>query len=426
MTDFIIKKGIAFERLDRLDIVNLEFDDKRCIEPLLFDSSRRWKTTLKVGDSVKINETVCFDRRSPEFAIGSPFSGFVGEIVYGERRTLLAIHFTVSESQNVEVLNGDFTELMKKSGLFSLIKERPFGFPVSFQKKPKAIFINAVDSAPESANSTFIVKQKIDFVKTAIATLEAESDVFISCFDEDKSFWQEFSQNVFSFNNLHPAGCSSVQIAKIRPNLVGQNVWTVDAVNLPLIGELLQTKSIPQSRLIKPAFGYSEFPLAVNLQKLKCDGKRLIGGNLLNGHKVHSSIAFGCAELNELKEKEEHLLFGWIYPGVSALSKFFNPLFKLLAKPLKRLEDCRSHGGLRTLVFPGIYDKVMPLNIKVDFLLKSIMANDIDEAVSLGLLEIVPEDLALAEYLCPSKLPLQKMVADALLQAKGEGVDEVC
>ena len=68
----------------------------------------------------------------------------------------------------------------------------------------------------------------------------------------------------------------------------------------------------------------------------------------------------------------------------------------------------------------------MPLNIKVDFLLKSIMANDIDEAVSLGLLEVVPEDLALSEYLCPSKLPLQKMVADALLQAKEEGFDEVC
>lgn len=424
MTDFIIKKGIAFERQDIQEVISLNFDDKRCIEPLFFDASRRWKTTLKVGDSISKNQTVCFDRRNPDFAIGSPCSGIVDEIVYGERRTLLAVHFTKTNDEKVDTLDGDFAELLKQSGLFCLIKERPFGFPVSFQKKPQAIFINAVDTAPKSANSTFICKQAVDQLKTAITALEAE--VYISCFEEDKTFWQQFSESVFSFNNLHPAGNVSIQISKIRPDLIGKNVWTIEAINLPLIGELLQTKSVPQKRLVKTDSGYVEFPLAANLQKFKSEQKRLIGGDLLCGHKVHNSIAFGCAELNELEEKEEHLLLGWIYPGVSAFSKFFNPLFKLLAKPLKRLEDCRSHGGLRTLVFPGIYDKVMPLNIKVDFLLKSIMANDIDEAVSLGLLEIVLEDLALGEYLCPSKLPLQKMIAEALLQAKEEGFDEVC
>jgi Na+-transporting NADH:ubiquinone oxidoreductase subunit A len=48
------------------------------------------------------------------------------------------------------------------------------------------------------------------------------------------------------------------------------------------------------------------------------------------------------------------------------------------------------------------------------------MANDIDGMEKLGIYEVAPEDFALCEYACTSKISVQKLVRDGLDMLKKE------
>ena len=60
------------------------------------------------------------------------------------------------------------------------------------------------------------------------------------------------------------------------------------------------------------------------------------------------------------------------------------------------------------------YDKYMPMDIMAEYLLKAIIARDIEGMEQLGIYEVAPEDFALAEYADTSKMPLQQIVRDGL------------
>lgn len=76
--------------------------------------------------------------------------------------------------------------------------------------------------------------------------------------------------------------------------------------------------------------------------------------------------------------------------------------------------DARILGGRRAMIMSGIYEKMLPMDILPEFLVKAILAKDIDKMEQLGIYEVAPEDFALCEYVDPSKLELQKIVSEGL------------
>ncbi len=76
--------------------------------------------------------------------------------------------------------------------------------------------------------------------------------------------------------------------------------------------------------------------------------------------------------------------------------------------------DARINGGRRAMIMSGQYDDMIPMDIMPEYLIKAIMARDIDAMEKLGIYEVAPEDLAAAEYADTSKLPLQQIVRDGL------------
>ena len=48
------------------------------------------------------------------------------------------------------------------------------------------------------------------------------------------------------------------------------------------------------------------------------------------------------------------------------------------------------------------------------YLLKAILAGDIDQMEQLGIYEVAPEDMALCEFVCTSKIPVQKIVSQGI------------
>jgi Na+-transporting NADH:ubiquinone oxidoreductase subunit A len=78
--------------------------------------------------------------------------------------------------------------------------------------------------------------------------------------------------------------------------------------------------------------------------------------------------------------------------------------------------DTNLNGGERPFVVSGLYDKYLPMDIYPVYLLKAILAGDIDKMENLGIYEIVEEDLALCEFVDPSKIEMQDIVRQGINQ----------
>jgi Na+-transporting NADH:ubiquinone oxidoreductase subunit A len=106
-------------------------------------------------------------------------------------------------------------------------------------------------------------------------------------------------------------------------------------------------------------------------------------------------------------------MFGWITLGLKKFSVSRSYLSWLMPNKEYTL-DTNLHGGERAFVMTGEYEKVVPMDIYPVALLKSIIVEDIDRMEQLGIYEVVEEDLALCEFVCTSKTPVQSILRSGL------------
>ena len=66
------------------------------------------------------------------------------------------------------------------------------------------------------------------------------------------------------------------------------------------------------------------------------------------------------------------------------------------------------------MIMSGEYDKVIPMDIYPEYLVKAIITGNIDKMEQLGIYEVSPEDFELAEFVDSSKLELQRIVREGL------------
>ena len=79
------------------------------------------------------------------------------------------------------------------------------------------------------------------------------------------------------------------------------------------------------------------------------------------------------------------------------------------------------HGEKRAFVVTGQYESVIPMNIHLGYLMKNIIINDYEMMEGLGIHELQEEDVALAEFTCTSKQPLQSILRDGLDYMRSQG-----
>ena len=143
---------------------------------------------------------------------------------------------------------------------------------------------------------------------------------------------------------------------------------------------------------------------------------RIISGNVLTGVAVPPDgfLRLPYNQVTVIPEGDDVDEFmGWASVSPKKLS--VNPSFpgRLFGRRLFN-PDARLLGGRRAMIMSGQYDKVTPIDILPEFLIKAILSRDIDRMEQLGIYEIAPEDFALAEYVDTSKLELQKIVREGL------------
>ena len=147
------------------------------------------------------------------------------------------------------------------------------------------------------------------------------------------------------------------------------------------------------------------------------DHVRLINGNPLTGVKTTTEDFVGghTSEITAIPEGDDNdEMLGWILPRTDQFSTSRSYLSWLFGKKKEYNLDARVKGGERHMIMSGEYDKVLPMDIYGEYLIKAIITGDIDKQEQLGIYEVSPEDFAVAEFVDSSKLELQKIVREGL------------
>jgi Na+-transporting NADH:ubiquinone oxidoreductase subunit A len=143
---------------------------------------------------------------------------------------------------------------------------------------------------------------------------------------------------------------------------------------------------------------------------------RYINGNPLTGKQTCAEgfLAAHATSLTVIPEgADNHEFLGFIMPRTNQFSTS-RSYFSWLCGKKEYALDARIKGGERHMIMSGEYDKVFPMDIYPEYLVKAIIAGDIDRMEALGIYEVAPEDFAVAEFVCSSKLELQRIVRQGL------------
>jgi Na+-transporting NADH:ubiquinone oxidoreductase subunit A len=144
---------------------------------------------------------------------------------------------------------------------------------------------------------------------------------------------------------------------------------------------------------------------------------RYISGNPLTGTKIDENGVLRAyhSQVTVIPEGIETIEpLGWasLSPNRYSASCTY-PQF--LKNPQKKYRlDARIKGGQRAIIMSNEYDKVFPMDIFPEQLVKATIAFNIEKMENLGIYEIAPEDFALCEFVDTSKLELQKIIRTGL------------
>ncbi len=421
--------GKAEQKLDAIDSATI------AIKPTDFHGLIP-KLEVKQGDEVKAGSPLFYDKNNNNIKFVSPVSGEVAEVVRGAKRRILEVRvladketkFETYDVSGVASLDGrGMAELLQKSGQWSFIKQRPFDVVANPNNKPKSIFVSAFDSSPLAPDYNYILKEKGAELQAGIDALAKLTDGAVNVVTRgDKGVFGNLKNcTIHSIAGPHPVGNVGVQIHHIDTLNKGETIWSVNPQDLAAIGSFLKTGKVQSKRVVALTGAevkspqYFEVTLGASTEKLVLgkvnEGARIISGNVLTGDKLENSgyLGYYHHQVTAIREDHEPAFMGWLAPGLDNLS-LSRTFFSWLMPNKKYNLGTAIHGEERAFVMTGEYEQVFPFDIYPVQLLKSILVNDIEQMENLGIYEVAPEDFALCEFGCTSKINSQEIVRNGL------------
>ncbi len=397
------------------------------------------KMLVKKGDKVKAGDKLFYDKGFEGVFITSPVSGIIEEVNRGAKRAIDNI--LIKSDANFEFkkfkkgLVNQFSEKdiriqLQESGAWALITERPFGVIPQKDSIPKAIYISTFDTAPLAPEHDFVAnnisKSDFQFGIDILSILSNNINLNIPAFS--KSRWLEEIENVnFNFfEGVHPSGNVGVQIHHIEPINKGDVVWTVPFQDVVTIGKLFSKGIYEPIRIASLAGPRVENPIYLKLlqgacikeaviDNLKDKHVRVISGNVLTGKSIglDGFLGFSHTSISVIEEGDQQEFMGWLFPSYPRPS--ISPTIPWSKIPYMSFDvNTNMHGEKRAFVVTGQYESVLPMDVYVQLLLKAILSKEFEEMEGLGIYELLEEDIALCEFVCTSKQPVQHILREGL------------
>lgn len=410
----------------------------------------RWRLLARPGDPVQVGTPVLEDKAGTDIRIVSPVSGRVAEVNRGEKRALHSIVFELDGKQeglkfpqySPEIIprlsREEVLENLLATGLWPFIRQRPFSRIADPAHAPKSIFIRAINTDPLAPDIAFLLQGHESLFQTGIDILRrlTERPLHLCCHSGASSpaLTNCRGVNLHRFAGPHPAGTVGTHIHCIDPVRRGDVVWYIEAQDVLRIAESFLEGRFAAERIVavtgegatKRTYKRTVIgaPMASLMDVSSGNGLRLISGSVLSGTDVGRCgfLRFYDAQVTVIPEGGRRELLGWIVPGFGKFS--FSRMFasSLTSKDGEEISiNTDTHGSTRPIVLSALYDRYVALDIPVFFLLRAIVAGDIEEAERLGLLECDEEDFALCSFACPSKTDFGRIVRQGLDVLEREG-----
>lgn len=406
------------------------------------------KVVVTVGDQVKAGDVIFFDKKRPDIKYVSPVSGKIVEINRGAKRSIAEV--VISSDNDVQYRNMPTIDWKKanrealvaylmENGVWPSFRQRPYNTVADETVVPTNIFISTFDTAPLATDNNVVVQGREADFQTGLDVLAklTSGKVYLGLNAKDSNINAAFTdaKNVATrwYKGAHPAGNVGVQIHHTAPVDNHNVAWTLGVQDVITLGALMGGR-YDASRVLAVAGNAVEAPkyvrtfLGANMAdvvavaKEKTGVNRMISGDVLSGGKRAATgfVGYYDDQVTVIPEGEYHEMFGWLIPSKATPTGSKTFLGGMM--PKKNYEaDTNNHGEKRAFVVTGEYEKYLPMDIYPQHLLKSIIVNDLERMEGLGLYEVVEEDLALCEFACTSKQPLQKILRGGLTLMQEQG-----
>lgn len=400
------------------------------------------KVLVEVGDEVKAGDPIFFDKKVTEVKFVAPVSGEVIAINRGEKRSISEVVILADKEQKYKALpafdleKGSREELvayLMENGAWSLFQQRPFNVIPAPGDVPRDVFISTFDSAPLAPDANIVVAGKEAAFQKGLDVLNqlTPGDVFLGLNAKGEeapstAFTEAEGVEKSWFHGKHPAGNVGIQIHHTKPIGGQDKVWTLGVQEVITLGTMFLEGKYDASRVVVVSGAEISEPKYVRTaigakvgdlvkDQTVADNVRYISGDVLSGQQKTADqfLNFHDDQLTVIAEGDYYELFGWLLPlspRPSVSGTFPNFLF-----PDARFKaDTNTHGEKRAFVVTGQYEKVLPMDLYPQHLMKAILVNDFERMEGLGIYELAEEDLALCEFVCTSKQPLQQILREGL------------
>ena len=402
------------------------------------------KVVVTVGDEVKAGDHLFFDKKRPEIQYVAPVSGEVIAINRGAKRSIAEVVILADKEMKYKSMDApnladcsreDLVTFLLNSGAWTFLRQRPFNLVADPADTPRNIFVSTFDSAPLAPDLNYVVAGNEAAFQKGLDVLGKFAPVHLGLNAKGNeapshAFTQVEGVSKNWFHGKHPAGNVGIQIHHTAPITTSSKVWVAGVQDVITIGKLFTEGKFDASRMVAVTGAEVENPQYVktylgasieglvkgNLKPVE-EGKtiRFVSGDVLSGKETstESYLGYYDDQVTVLEEGDEYEMFGWLLPLAprpTISGTFPNALYP----DLKFQANTNTHGEKRAFVVTGQYESVLPMDIYPQHLMKAIITNDFERMEGLGLLELAEEDVALCEFACTSKQPLQSILKQGL------------
>lgn len=390
----------------------------------------------QVGQTVLAGDPVLASKANPEVVFTSPVSGDLVEVRRGAKRAITEVVIEAGKQLEFRSFSkprlesrDQIVQVLLTSGAWMLLRQRPYNTFADPAVTPRDIFISCFDSAPLAPDTGFLLEGREEAFLIGLRALRSltSGDVHLGVGPQASDLFRRAEgAKVHTFDGPHPAGAVGVQIHHVAPISKGEVVWTIKPQDVAIIGTLVsegifdarRTVALTGPQLLRT--GYVETRLGAAVAPFAADnlkpGKvRMISGNVLTGKVVQPEGHLGHFDdhFTVIEEGDQPEFLGWLLPSYPrpTLSRTFLSYF---FPQREYAVNSNPHGELRAFVMTGEYERLVPMDLYPQHLLKAILARDFDQMEGLGIYEVVEEDLALCEFACTSKQPVQAILREGL------------
>ena len=397
----------------------------------------RPKLLVKEGEFVKTGAPLFTDKRDTSIQYVSPGTGKVKQILFGERRRLLEVIIApeqiddfiefepVTTNQLLDIPKPDLVDRLKTGGLWQGLRQFPALDTADPDHTPAMIIVSMNGNDLFSPHPAKVLENNFEAFDAGMTVLRRFSHRIVvtarqSSVKRIRKLNNTIAEQITHItDDQYPAWNPGAVLYRLKQTQADNASWCISLEHLIMIGNFLLKGKYPVEKMVSLTRSGDKRPHLISRQGVPLmtisgtvPKDSLVTTGQFNGRILdpYSHLGFFENTINIIDEGKGEEMFGFVRPGFkkpTVSSTFLSSLFK----PSVTL-DCTLHGEERACINCSYCERICPNDMMPSFIMKALHSDEVEEALSLGMLDCC--QCGLCSYTCPSKIELAKTLADGM------------